>query len=87
MQLTNFQVASHINHFTGDFYLPKRKCLTELFWFFFDKVSYFLSKFSTLVTTQKQFFLHFLMHPDVVLKKNVLQILLSNLNHHLFFKF
>jgi hypothetical protein len=32
-------------------------------------------------------FLHFLMHRHVVLKKFVLQILLSNLNHHQFFRF
>jgi hypothetical protein len=42
--------------FTGDFDLPKRICLNGLFLFFFDKVRHFLSKFSTLVTSQKKVF-------------------------------
>jgi hypothetical protein len=50
------------------------------------KVRHFLSKFSILVTSQKNVFLHFLMHQEF-LKKFVLQILPSNLNHHLFLKF
>jgi hypothetical protein len=51
-----------LNSFTGDFDLPKRICFNGLFWFSFDKVRHFLSKFSTLVTSQKKCFLHFLMH-------------------------
>jgi hypothetical protein len=43
-----------ISPFTGDFDLPKRKCSNELFWFFFEKIRHFLSKFSTLLTSQKK---------------------------------
>jgi hypothetical protein len=50
----NFQFP--IKPFTGDFNLPKRICLNGLFLFFFDKVRHFLSKFSTLVTSQKKVF-------------------------------
>jgi hypothetical protein len=46
----------NINPFTGDIDLPKRICLNGLFFFFFDKVRHFLSKFSTLVTSQKKVF-------------------------------
>jgi hypothetical protein len=47
--------------------------------FFFDKVRHFLSKFSTLVASQKKvFFALSDASKDVVLKKIVLQILLSN---------
>jgi hypothetical protein len=49
------------NPFTGDFDLPKRICLNGLCWFSFNKVRHFLSKFSTLMTSQKKCFLHFLM--------------------------
>jgi hypothetical protein len=40
--------------FTGNFDVPKQKCLNELFWFFLDKVRHYLTKFSTLVTSQKK---------------------------------
>jgi hypothetical protein len=53
----------------------------------FNFVIHFLSGSSTLVTSRKKCFLHFLMHWVVVLKKVVLRIFLSNLSHHLFFKF
>jgi hypothetical protein len=46
----------NFNPFTGDFDLPKRKCLNGLFWLFFDKVRHFLLKFSTLVTSQQKVF-------------------------------
>jgi hypothetical protein len=49
-----FFVIGLLNPFTGDFDLPKRICLNGLFWFSFDKVRQFLSKFSTLVTSQKK---------------------------------
>jgi hypothetical protein len=39
-----------------DFDLPKWICLNGLFWFSFDKVRHFLSKFSTLVKSQKNGF-------------------------------
>jgi hypothetical protein len=78
---------SMFNPFTRDFDLPKRICLNGLFLFFFDKVRHFLSKFSTLVTSQKKCFLHFLKHRKVFLKNVVLQVFLSNLNNHLFLKF
>jgi hypothetical protein len=42
------------NPFNWD--LPKRKRLNGLFWFFFDKVKYFLSKFSICDATKKVFF-------------------------------
>jgi hypothetical protein len=47
---------SFLDPFTGDFKLPKRICLNGLFWISFDKVRYFLSKLSTLVTSQKKVF-------------------------------
>jgi hypothetical protein len=47
---------SIFNPFTGDFDMPKRKCSNGLFWFFFDKVRYILSKISTLVASQKMCF-------------------------------
>jgi hypothetical protein len=73
--------------FTGDFDLPKRICLNGLFWCSFDKVRHFLSRFSTLVTSQKKDFLHFLMHREVILKNDVLQVFLSNLNIICFWNF
>jgi hypothetical protein len=42
-----------LNPFTRDFDLPMQICLNGLFWFSFDKVRHFLSKFATLVTSQK----------------------------------
>jgi hypothetical protein len=71
-----------INHFTGDFDLPKRICLNGLFLFFFDKIRHFLSKFH-----KKKCFLHFLKHRKVFSKNVVLQVFLSNLTNHLFLKF
>jgi hypothetical protein len=47
---------SIFDDFTGDFDLPKRICLNGLCWFSFDKVRNFLSKYSTLVTSQKKVF-------------------------------
>jgi hypothetical protein len=47
--------GSEFNHFTGDFDLLERKCLKGFFWFFFDKLRNFLSKFSSLVVTKKRF--------------------------------
>jgi hypothetical protein len=79
-----FKLFPFINPFTWDFDLPKQTCLNGLFWFFFDKVRHFYQHFQLSTVTKKSFFLHFLMHRDVFLKKVVLQILLSNLNHHLF---
>jgi hypothetical protein len=81
-----FHLILRLNPFTGDFDLPKRICLNELFLFFFDKVRHFLSKFSTLVMSQKKCFLHFLKHRKVFSKNVVLQVFLSNLNNHLFLK-
>jgi hypothetical protein len=76
-----------VKPFTVVFDLLEQNFLNGLFWFFFDKVRHSLSKFSTLVTSQKSSFLHFLMHRNVFLKKVSLQILLSNINHHQSFKF
>jgi hypothetical protein len=41
---------------TGDFDVTKRKCLNKFFWFFLDKVRYFLTTFSTLVASHKVVF-------------------------------
>jgi hypothetical protein len=41
-----------LNPFTGDFDLPKRIFLNGLFWFSFDKVRHFLSKFLVNIKTQ-----------------------------------
>jgi hypothetical protein len=46
----------HISPFTGDFDLLKRICLNGLFWISFNKTRHLLSKFSTLVTSQKKMF-------------------------------
>jgi hypothetical protein len=66
--------GSEFNHFTGDFDLLERKCLKGFFWLFFDMVRNFLSKFLSLMTSQKKGLLHFMMHRDVLLKKCVLHV-------------
>jgi hypothetical protein len=92
------KIKHSFSPFTGDFDLPKQISLNGLFLFFFDKVRHFLTKFSTLVTSQKKVFFALSEASKSVFctfwsiekcfRKNVvLQVFLSNLNNHLFLKF
>jgi hypothetical protein len=58
----------------------------DFYGFFVDKVGNFLSKFSTLMTSQKIVFFALSDASRCVFEKNILQILLSNLNQHMFSK-
>jgi hypothetical protein len=75
-----------LNPFTGDFDLPKRICLNGLFWFSFDKVRHFISKFSTLVTSQKKVLFALSDASKSDFDKCSSTSFLNNSNNHLFFE-
>jgi hypothetical protein len=56
----------------GDFELPERIWLNELFWFSFDKVRHFVIKIFNFGDVTKKCFMLFLRHQNVFLKNVVL---------------